>query len=160
IVSRGIEGGYARSPLNMDTMPGTAMVMTPSLNAIVTDSAPGMQNYVTGNKAANNQEGVFPDNTADAFDNPRIEYLSEYLHRRRNTALGIVTTADVEDATPAANAVHTANRGAGTGIVDQFLDERGRTGLAVLMGGGRKWFLPAGIPGSQRSAGNDYVLPG
>lgn len=159
IVSRGVEGGYARGPLNMDTMPGTAMVMTPSLNAIVTDSAPGMQNYVTGNKAANNQEGVFPDNTPDAFDNPRIEYLSEYLHRRRNTALGIVTTADVEDATPAANAVHTANRGAGTGIVDQYLDERGRSGLAVLMGGGRRWFIPAGQFGSSRSAATDYVLP-
>jgi len=159
IVAKGVDGGYARAPLNMDTMPGTALVMTSSLNSIVTDSAPGMQNYVTGNKAANNQEGVFPDNTTDAFDNPRVEYLSEYLHRHRNTALGIVTTADVEDATPAANAVHTANRGAGTGIVDQFLDERGRTGLAVLMGGGRRWFLPAGQFGSSRSAATDYVLP-
>jgi alkaline phosphatase len=27
------------------------------------------------------------------------------------------------------------------------------------MGGGRKWFLPAGTPGSQRNAANDYVLP-
>src|SRR5437879_1290204 len=27
------------------------------------------------------------------------------------------------------------------------------------MGGGRKWFLPQGTPGSQRSAANDYVLP-
>jgi alkaline phosphatase len=119
-----------------------------------------MSNYVTGNKAANNQEGVFPDDTTDAFDNPRIEYLAEYLHRTEGKALGIVTTADVFDATPAANAVHTSNRGAGTGIVDQFLDDRHLTGLSVLMGGGRKWFLPAGIPGSQRSAGNDYVLPG
>jgi alkaline phosphatase len=30
---------------------------------------------------------------------------------------------DVEDATPAANAVHTSNRGFGTGICDQYLDE-------------------------------------
>lgn len=69
-----------------------------------------------------------------------------------------MTTADVFDATPAGNAVHTSNRGAGTGIVDQFLDDRSRTGLAVLMGGGRKWFLPAGTPGSERSDGNDCAF--
>ena len=47
----------------------------------MTDSAPGMSNYVNGNKAQNNQEGVFPDDTTNVFDNPRVEYLSEYLHR-------------------------------------------------------------------------------
>jgi len=67
----------------MDTFPYTGMVMTSSLNSIVTDSAPGMANYVNGNKANNNEEGVFPDDTVDAFDNPRIEYLSEYLHRTK-----------------------------------------------------------------------------
>ena len=57
-----------------------------------------------------------------------------------------MTTADVFDATPAANAVHTADRGTGTGIVDQYLDDRDLTGLTVLMGGGRKWFLPSNDP--------------
>ena len=159
IMSRGYTQGMAKGRLAMDTFPVTGMVMTASLNSIVTDSAPGMSNYVTGNKGANNQEGVFPDDTTDPFDNPRIEYMSEYLHRTQGKALGIVTTADVFDATPAANAVHTSNRGAGTGIVDQYLDDRLLTGLSVLMGGGRKWFLPAGTPGSQRSNSSDYVLP-
>ena len=102
----------------MDTFPFTGMVMTSSLDALVTDSSPGMAAYVTGNKSANNQQGVFPDDTADAFDNPRVEYLAEYLHRTQGKALGIVTTSDVFDATPAAMAVHTSNRGFGTGIVD------------------------------------------
>jgi alkaline phosphatase len=70
----------------------------------------------------------------------------------------LVTTADVFDATPAANAVHTSNRGAGTGIVDQYLDDRKLTGLSVLLGGGRKWFLPSTVPGSARSNGNDYAF--
>jgi alkaline phosphatase len=65
----------------------------------------------------------------------------------------------VFDATPAAFASHTQSRSAGTGICDQYLDEREGTGLAVLMGGGRKWFLPASVPGSARGAGTDYVLP-
>ena len=69
-----------------------------------------------------------------------------------------MTTADVFDATPAANAVHTSNRGAGTGIVDQYLDDRGLTGLSVLMGGGRKWFLPANVPGSARGDKTDYAF--
>jgi alkaline phosphatase len=160
--ARIVAGGYAQgkviTPLAMDTFPVTGMVKTASLNSVVTDSAPGMTGYVSGNKNNNNEEGVFPDDTLDAFDNPRIEYLSEYLHRTQGKALGIVTTADVFDATPAGNAVHSSNRGAGTGIVDQFLDDRGNTGLAVLMGGGRKWFLPSSVPGSARSDRLDYAF--
>jgi alkaline phosphatase len=166
IMAKGYAQGKAKSPLAMDTFPYTSMVMTSSLNSIVTDSAPGMQNYVTGNKAANNQEGVFPDDTLDAFDNPRVEYLSEYLHNLQGKSLGVVTTADVFDATPASMAIHTSARGNGTGIVDQFLDDRAQTGLTVLMGGGRKWFLPNAsdsvspqpVNGSQRRKANDYVL--
>ena len=160
--ARIVAGGYAQgkviTPLAMDTFPVTGMVKTASLNSVVTDSAPGMSSYVSGNKNNNNEEGVFPDDTTDPFDNPRIEYLSEYLHRTQGKALGLATTADVFDATPAGNAVHTSNRGAGTGIVDQLLDDRARTGLAVLMGGGRKWFAPSTTPGSARSDRSDYAF--
>ena len=160
--ARIVAGGYAQgkviTPLAMDTFPVTGMVKTASLNSVVTDSAPGMTAYVSGNKNNNNEEGVFPDDTTDPFDNPRIEYLSEYLHRTQGKALGLVTTADVFDATPAGNAVHTSNRGAGTGIVDQFFDDRKLTGLTVLMGGGRKWFLPATVPGSGRGDRTDYAF--
>jgi alkaline phosphatase len=160
--ARIVAGGYAQgkviTPLAMDTFPVTGMVKTASLNSVVTDSAPGMTAYVSGNKNNNNEEGVFPDDTVDPFDNPRIEYLSEYLHRTQGKALGVVTTADVFDATPAGNAVHTSSRGAGTGIVDQFLDDRGNTGLTVLMGGGRKWFVPSTVPGSARGDKTDYAF--
>ncbi|WP_428423407.1 alkaline phosphatase [Methylibium sp.] len=171
IMAKGYLQGKAQGRLAMDTFPFTGMVMTSSLDSIVTDSAPGMANYVNGNKANNNQEGVFPDDTTATFDNPRVEYLSEFLHRGKGTSLGIVTTADVFDATPAANAVHTSARGNGTGIVDQYLDDRGLTGLSVLLGGGRKWFIPknAATPpfatpvvtgnGSARATASDYVLP-
>src|SRR5262249_24757419 len=99
-------------------------------------------------------------------------YLAEYLARTQGKKLGIVTTADVFDATPASMAVHTQDRGAGTGIVDQYFDDRARTGLTVLLGGGRKWFLPnptdcpapdcgtaSGFNGSARSQRTDYTLP-
>ena len=170
IVQNGYSQGKTNKKLAMDSLTNTAMIMTASLDTIITDSAPGMANYVNGNKAASGQEGVWPDDTTATFDNPRVEYLSEYLARTQGKKLGIVTTADVFDATPAANAVHTSNRGNGTGIVDQFLDDAGLTNLTVLMGGGRKWFLPnatsfnngsggATFNGSARSAGSDYTLP-
>jgi alkaline phosphatase len=133
------------------------------VNSVVTDSSPGMACYSTGNHADNNQEGVFPAHVINPFYAPRVEYMSEYLHRRLGKSVGLVTTADVDDATPAANAVHTAARRAGTGICDQYLDEgdaentrKYGTGLTVLMGGGRRWFLPKGQFGSSRDPSTDY----
>ena len=164
IVRYGVTNGSSNDYLAMDKFPGTGLVTTHSLNSIITDSAPGMSGYVTGNHQNNNQEGVFPSHVTNPFFGPRVEYLSEFLHRTQGKSLGIVTTADIEDATPAANAVHTANRNNGTGICDQYLDEsdfgdtrRFGTGLKVLMGGGRRWFLPAGEFGSSRAAATDYT---
>jgi alkaline phosphatase len=167
LVKYGVTGGQPDGWLNMDRFPGTGLVSTHSLNSIVTDSAPGMACYATGNHSNNGQEGVYPAHVTNAFYAPRVEYMAEYLHRVKGASLGLVTTADVEDATPAANAVHTANRNEGTGICDQYLDESDAegsgaygTGLSVLMGGGRRWFLPSGTFGSSRSAGTDYeALP-
>lgn len=170
IVQNGYAQGKANKKLAMDSFTNTAMIMTASLDTQVTDSAPGMANYVTGNKANSGQEGVWPDDTTAAFDGPRMEYMSEFLARTQGKKLGIVTTADVFDATPAANAIHTSARGNGTGIVDQFLDDSSRTNLTVLMGGGRKWFLPSGtafdnghggtsFTGSARAVASDYTLP-
>jgi len=163
LVKFGATDGQPNGYLAMDRFPGTGLVTTHSLNSIVTDSAPGMACYSTGNHSNNGQEGVYPANMTNPFYQPRVEYMAEYLHRTRGASLGLVTSADVEDATPAANAVHTGNRNAGTGISDQYLDEsdwegssKYGTGLAVLMGGGRRWFLPAGKFGSSRAAATDY----
>ena len=157
IVKYGVTRGDPNGRLEMDAFPGLGLVSTHSLNSIVTDSAPGMACYATGNHAYNGQEGVYPGHTTSPFFQPRVEYMGEYLHRVRGTSLGIVTTADVEDATPAANAIHTGDRNLGTGICDQYLDEAPNSGLAVLMGGGRRWFLPSTEFGSSRSAASDYA---
>jgi alkaline phosphatase len=159
IVSRGVADGKTKAPLAMDTLEVTGQVMTFALNSVITDSAPGMSSYVTGQKANNNQEGVFPDNTPEAFDNPRVEYIGELLRRVRGNGfrVGIVSSADVTDATPAANAVHTADRNAGLRIADQFFDERQRNGVAVLMGGGRRQFLPRGTPDANRRDDRDLI---
>ena len=163
LVKYGVTAGEPNGFLAMDRFPGTGLITTHSLNSIVTDSAPGMSGYTTGNHGKNGQEGVYPANMIDPFFYPRVEYLSEFLHRTLGKSLGLVSTADIEDATPAANAVHTGDRNRGTGICDQYLDEsdstdtrRFGTGLKVLMGGGRRWFLPSGQFGSSRGGSTDY----
>ena len=159
IMRNNVVQGKVTAPLAMDLFPYTGLVSVHSLNSMVPDSSAGGAPYATGNKANNNQHGVFPDDTLDKFDNPRIESIGEYLHRTQGRSLGIVTTADIEDSTPGAFGSHTQDRNAGTGICDQFLDEGDATGLTVLMGGGRRWFLPATTFGSERGTSTDYVLP-
>jgi alkaline phosphatase len=144
LMSRGLHNGRSHGRLAMDTLDVTGIVMTASLNSAITDSSPGMAAYSTGQKNSNNQSGVFPDNTADPFDNPRIEYIGEFLRRTRGVGfnVGLVTTADLTDSTPTANAIHTADRFAGDGIASRYFDERQTNGVTVLLGGGAKWFMP------------------
>ena len=145
IVMGGYQPNMSTPLLSMDSFPGTGQIMTASLNSIVTDSAPGMACYSSGSHTLNGQEGVNPGTFSSPFAQPRIEYLAEYMHRTQGKNLGIVSTADIEDATPAANVIHTGNRGAGQGICDQYLDEMGNSGLTVLMGR-RPPLVPAGRP--------------
>ena len=167
LVKHGTTAGNPNGYLAMDSFPATGMVITHSLNSVITDSAPGMACYSTGVHQQNGQEGVLPAHMINPFFFPRVEYMAEFLHRLQHKSLGLVSTADLEDATPAANAVHTGNRGNGTGIVDQYFDEADAantgkfgTGLRVLLGGGRRWFMPAGEFGSSRTAATDYpALP-
>jgi len=143
VLSRGYEEGHAKGRLAMDGMEATGLVMTSSLNALITDSAPGMSAYTTGSKANNNQMGVFPDDTSDdPWDNPSVEYLTSWLRHRRGAGFhaGIVTTADLTDATPAACAVHIASRKPADAIARALVDGREAHALSVLMGGGRRHF--------------------
>ncbi|MEX2526122.1 MAG: alkaline phosphatase [Gemmatimonadota bacterium] len=153
VLARGVAEGKAVGRLAMDVMEATGLVMTFSLNSIITDSAPGMAALSTGQKANNNQLGVFPDNTmGDALDNPRVEYIGAFLRRMRGPGfhVGLVSTADVADATPAANAVHTSNRDDYPPLVAQYLEEGERNGVRVLLGGGSRHFLPGSVEGSSR----------
>src|SRR5262249_10718960 len=134
ILSKGYTGGKANGLLAMDTFPYNGLLMTSSLNSLITDSAPGAHNYSTGNKTNNGMEGVSPDNTAAEDDNPRIENLSELLTRTMGKVTGIVSDAFLTDATPAAFLVHTQNRNNGTLVASQYVDSIGAGNLRVLLG--------------------------
>ena len=151
VLSKGYTGGKANGILAMDSLPFNGLLMTSSLNSLITDSAPGAHNYSTGNKTNNGMEGVFPDNTAAEDDNPRIENLSEWLTRNMGKVTGIVSDAFLTDATPAAFAAHTQNRGNGTLVASQYIDAVNNGSLRVLLGGGGYHFIPKSQVGSRRT---------
>lgn len=164
VLSKGYTMGKANGTLAMDRLPFNGLLMTSSMDSLITDSAPGAHNYSTGNKTNNGMEGVFPDNTADEADNPRIENLPEWINRNFGMVTGVVSDAFITDATPAAMVAHTQNRGNGTLIASQYVDESDRTGLKVLLGGGAYHFIPQAQTGSrrtdQRNVINDFKAKG
>jgi len=157
IMSKGIEGGKAKGLLEMDQMETVGLVMTSSLDALVTDSSPGASAWATGNKSLNNWHGVFPDNTGPVtggggldrntestrpyLDNPRVENLAEFLQRTRHMSTGVVSTVAVTDSTPGAFSSHSI-RYAQNAIAEQMLS----SGHSVILGGGARYFLPQDSP--------------
>ena len=150
VLGQGYTGGKANGTQALDRFPFNGMLMTSSLNSLITDSAPSAHSYSTGNKGNNGMEGVFPDDTAADDDNPKIEHLSEFITRNFGKVTGIVSDAFAADATLAAFLAHTSDRGDGTLIASQYVDNRETTGLKVLMGGGSYFFLPHSTAGSRR----------
>lgn len=155
----GIREGFFDDLLEMDQMPVYGSVMTHSLDRVVPDSANTAGAWSTGNKNQTNGMGVFPDGTdcrwrlgganvatlATIVDNPKVETLWEYLKRRFNYRTGIVSTADIADATPAGEAAHLAFRQARFEVIRQYLENpflEGRPAFDVILGGGGDQFLP------------------
>ena len=67
--------------------------------------------------------------------------------------IGLVTTATVYDATPAAFSINAKSRRDSQVLVDLLFALE----PDVLLGGGADYFLPAGTPGGKRKDGKDIV---
>lgn len=153
-------GGYFDNLLEMDKMPVTGMSMTYGSDSIVPDSANTGAAWATGNKTFINAVNVFEDgndcvwraatnvaNINQLTDNPRVENLWQYLKRLYNYRAGIVTTADVTDATPAVQGSYVAFRQTRNVIAQQYFENpmlNGQPAFDVIMGGGRDQFVSAG----------------
>lgn len=133
VISRGIRFGRYNGKLEMEDMEAHGFSFTPSLNALVTDSANGATVMAGGNKVDNGSLCVWPDNTSDTVDNPRFENIFDYVRRTRGMATGVVTTASVADATPAAFLAYCYKRDDTAKIVAQYP----QSSPEVLFGGGR-----------------------
>lgn len=153
IMSKGMTEGKANGRLNMDEMDRMAFIGTSSTEAIATDSANTMSAYMTGHKAPVNALGVYGDRTPSSFDDPKVETIGEALRRQTKKSIGIVTTSELQDATPAAIVSHTRKRGDKAEITTMMFDVK----PDVVLGGGSAYFLGKDVPGSKRKDDKDYI---
>ncbi len=121
------------------------LLTTHSADSFVTDSAAAATAMSIGYKTNNGMIGVTPDGKA-------VTTVMEAA-KARGKRIGLVTTAAIHDASPAAFSVHARSRRDAQSIVDQYLALE----PDVLMGGGRDYFLPRGKGAGRRSDGKDVV---
>jgi alkaline phosphatase len=153
LLSRGMEQGKFKGKLAFDDFPHTALVGTSGVDSIITDSANSMSAYTTGHKSSVNAMGVYASRAENDFEHPRVETIVELVKRQTRMAVGVVSDAEVEDATPAAMVAHTRRRARKAEIAPMFID----AGVDVLLGGGRAYFLPAGTKESKRTDALDPI---
>ena len=153
MLSKQIEKGRYTGQLAMDDMAHMAMVSTSAIDSIVTDSASSMSAYTTGHKTCGGAMGVYCAGNKSQFEHPKVETLSELVKRQLGLAVGIVTTTEVVDATPAAMIAHTVSRTTRNEIAGMLTD----AAPDVLMGGGRAFFQPSSTAGSKRSDEIDHI---
>lgn len=139
----------------MSDLSSMASVTTSSYDSALADSANTASSIATGQKILVNALNVYPDNTADTLDNPRIETITEMLRRTTGKGIGLVSSAFGTDATPAAFAAHTRRRGDYQAIADQYF--KGDARPDVLLIGGSRDFIPSTAPGSRRKDNTDWI---
>ncbi|KAI4213194.1 MAG: hypothetical protein LQ351_004140 [Letrouitia transgressa] len=157
IAHKTVNGRY-QSLLQMDRFPVIGHQMTHSIDSFITDSANSATALYTGHKSTVNALGVYRDSSPDPFDDPKFETIAEIFRRLTGGGVGIVSTAYLADATPAALTAHTADRDQYGHVIDTFLNGitnytwTNWTGPDVLFGGGAENFLP----GDDSYKGQDY----
>lgn len=149
--------GFFDELQQMDTMPVNGMVMTYALDRVVPDSANTATAWASGNKTVDGSLNVFPDNndfkvntSSDmiqatkqyALDNPRVETLWQYLKRLYGYKTGIISTADITDATPGGEGGYSLLRSLTFDIARQYADGVWTSGpeFDVILGGGMEHF--------------------
>ncbi len=165
--------------LNMESLRRTARIKTYSNDAQTTDSAPSMAAYMTGVKMNNEVLSMTPDTMAlspagKAYATPDGDSLCPAtgngsavptileLAKAAGKSVGAVTTTRVTHATPAATYSHVCHRDAESTIAAQAVPGGAgynaalKGGLDVLLGGGKKFFVPKAV-GGKRTDGRDLT---
>jgi alkaline phosphatase len=147
-------GRYSSALLRQQSFAVTDVVMTKgqfqlmkteSANYYVTDSAAAASAMSTGYKVNNGVISIAPDGKFP----PTLMQVAKLSGKR----IGLISTAPIYDASPAAFSVHAQSRRDSESIVNQYLE------LApdVLMGGGSDYFLPRSVPGGKRQDSKNIV---
>jgi len=146
--------------LSFEDFPYSALVRTYSADQQVSDSAPTATAMMTGSHANDGALSVSPqtpENSADAGVVARyaLPTLLEQAEER-GLSTGVVSTARITHATPAAAYAHTPNRdweaavpvpaATITDIGAQLIARQKKgDGLEVVLGGGREYLIPASV---------------
>lgn len=161
--------------LSMEQLRYAARVRTYSQDAQTTDSAPGMAGYITGSKSKNEVISMSPDTHANGPDGSAyqsggdstcpasgngtpVDTLLEIM-KADGRGTGVVSTTRITHATPATAYAHVCNRNAENTIAAQMVPggagynaKLGEDGLDVVLGGGRRHFLPDTAGGNRHDA--------
>jgi alkaline phosphatase len=121
------------------------LLTTSPHDAYVTDSAAAASAMSVGVTVKNGAISITPDGQSPST----VMEAAKAAGKR----IGLVTTAAVYDATPAAFALHAKTRRDSQALVDQLLALE----PDVLMGGGADYFLPDSAPGGKRKDGRDVL---
>jgi alkaline phosphatase len=119
-------------------------VRTFASNSRITDSAAGATAYAAGIKTYNGAIAV------DTTQQPVATLLE--AAERRGMATGLVATSRITHATPASFSAHVVDRGMENEIAAQQISKD----IEVILGGGRRHFLPAS-DGGRRDDGRDLT---
>ncbi|MGQ0696925.1 MAG: alkaline phosphatase [Panacagrimonas sp.] len=156
--------------LHMDRLPYSALSKTYSVNQQTSDSAPTMTAMVTGSKT---KEGFLSISGSIAKNDPNAcdgsHNLATILEVAESLGLstGVVSTARITHATPAALYAHTPHRDLEgdssrprldidpkcKDIATQLIEFPFGNGLEVALGGGRGFFFPSGAPQIEGASG-------
>ncbi len=155
---QGVDG--ESNALTMDTFPQTAFSRTYGSDAQISDSAPTATALVSGVKTGNGVIGLTQGATPERCEGS-LGFVSRSLFEiaeSQGLATGIVSTARITHATPAAAYAHTANRdwendayaaqSGGADCIDiarQLIEWPAGDGFEIALGGGRSNFLPSAM---------------
>lgn len=131
--------------LVLDSMPITGLVKTHSENSIVTDSAASGTALATGHKTNNGYISV--DSKGKKLST--ILELADSMGK----STGVLTNDLVTSATPAVFYAHVAGRDEQDDIAAQLVSSH----ITLAMGGGKRYFVPAGSSAEGRKDGRNLT---
>lgn len=123
----------------------TAYLVNDTIDTTVTESAAAAGQMATGERMTARAVSMAADGTTE------VKSILEFIEEK-NMATGLVTTSGITDATPAAFSAHIPNRYDESGVAAQQIAK----GIDVLMGGRKKFYLPAD-KGGARKDGRDLT---
>ncbi|XP_054165089.1 alkaline phosphatase-like [Oppia nitens] len=146
--------------LIVEDFPYVSLIKTYNVDNQVTDSAASANAFLTGIKTNDGTIGVNArvarySNDCQSIQQNSIQSILQWAIDSGKSA-GLVTTAQITDATPAASYAHISNRdwestvplnmtGNCKDIARQLIEDQTGSELKVILGGARRFFLPEDI---------------